>query len=155
MTGGAIAKTTAEKSARGTLQKCREEKRLARSVGSQFELTLEPPVGLTKDARTAWKLAIETAPPGSLLATDMSLLERWARNYAMYRRMAKIVEKEGPFVLDEDGQWCESPLMKTFLKVQQVLSVCEKELGFTPCSRARVNVRTKDEPEDDDFAGFA
>ena len=156
--GGKLPKSTAVKKASGTLRPCREKSSSrARSIASDFTLTMEPPVGLTKDAREAWKIAISCAPKGLLLATDLSVLERWARNYALYRKLAKSVDKEGTTITFLKGDGCEiiapNPNVALLLKVQQVLALCEKELGFTPASRARVNVSTNEEPIND-FDGF-
>lgn len=157
MAGGKLPKTSAEKAARGTLQPCRENRRLSRASDENYQLTEQAPVGLTKDAREAWALAIQCAPKGQLLATDMSVLERWARNYALYRKIAKDIDHEGLTItiVKPDGTEIpiENPLMKTLIRLQQVISVCEKELGFTPASRARVKIDA-DEEKVNDFDGF-
>ena len=44
-------------------------------------------------------------------------------------------------------------LFNALIKVQQVLAACEKELGFTPVSRARVKADPKDE-EQNEYDGF-
>lgn len=46
-----------------------------------------------------------------------------------------------------------NPDAKLLVQIQTVLLACERELGFTPSSRARVNVATKDEPVNE-FDGF-
>ena len=157
MAGGKLPKTSAEKAARGTLQPCRENSRLSRASDENYQLTEQAPVGLTKDAREAWALAIQCAPKGQLLATDMSVLERWARNYALYRKIAKDIDHQGLTItiVKPDGTEIpiENPLMKTLIRLQQVISVCEKELGFTPASRARVKIDA-DEEKVNDFDGF-
>ena len=152
-------KSDAVKKAAGTLQPCRSSKRIARStekVGSLYEITTQPPVGLTKEAREAWNLAVQCAPKGLLLATDMSVLERWARNYALYRRLSRDVEKDGVVIhwQDDAGDHCmTNPAFNAQIKVQQQLVACEKELGFTPSSRARVRVEP-DEEENNEFSDF-
>ena len=88
------------KAAQGTLQPCRRHRQIDMTAAT---LTTEPPVGLTKDARAAWQLAVECAPEGVLTALDGGVLERWARNYALYRKLAKLVEK-GDIVFMKDGE---------------------------------------------------
>ena len=119
-------------------------------------LTVEPPVNLTADAREAWKMAIECAPKGHLTALDATVLERWARNYALYRKISKEIEHDGVVLLDmETGETQPHPLFTPLIKIQQILSACEKELGFTPVSRARVRRAGEDEPQEGgDFADF-
>jgi phage terminase small subunit len=58
---------------------------------------------LTKDAREAWKLAISCAPKGVLTALDATVLERWARNYATYRKIAKQLDHEDIALVTEAG----------------------------------------------------
>lgn len=150
-------KSDAEKAAKGTLQPCRQRQRQVSA--SDFALTDQPPVGLTKDAREAWEIAVSCAPKGNLTALDFTILERWARNYALYRKLQKDIDHNGAilFRTDESGeQTCfTNPAFNACIKVQQVMAACERELGFTPVSRARVSVAAKEEQEDDDFAGFA
>lgn len=93
MLGGRPRKPDSVKAAQGTLQPCRSLEKLAATTTP--ELAPTPPVGLTKEARAAWKIAIEYAPKGLLVATDFTVLERWARNYALYRKLAKAVDHDG------------------------------------------------------------
>lgn len=146
------SKSDAEKAASGTLQPCRRSRSI---VISDATLTETPPVGLTKDAREAWKLAIACAPKGMLTALDVTVLERWARNYALYRKIAKQLDHEDIVALDEEGNISDklNPRFNALIKVQQVLAGCEKELGFTPVSRARVKADPKDE-EQNEYDGF-
>lgn len=116
------------------------------------QLPITPPVGLTGEARAAWTSAVQFAPKGLLTATDHSLLERWARNYAIYRKLSKQVESaDGMFGTDPDGNEFTREPFKMMLKVQAVLAQCEKELGFTPVSRARVRVEPPKDEEKNPF----
>ena len=143
------SKSDAEKAAMGTLQPCRRARQVAISDAT---LTTTPPVGLTKDAREAWQFAITCAPRGVLTALDATVLERWARNYATYRKIAKQLDHEDMVLTSETGV-ALNPLFNALVKIQQVLSACEKELGFTPVSRARVKADVKEE-EVNDFGDF-
>lgn len=140
------------KAAQGTLQPCRRHRQIDMTAAT---LTSEPPVGLNKDARAAWKLAVECAPEGVLTALDAGVLERWARNYALYRKLAKLVDKGGVvFMVDGEPTEKLSPTFNALIKVQQILAKCETELGFTPGSRARVSVRKKDDDQGNEFGDF-
>lgn len=145
-------KDEAVKAAQGTLQPCRRHRQVDLSTA---KLTPEPPVGLNKDARAAWQLAVECAPEGVLTALDAGVLERWARNYALYRKLAKLIDS-GDIVFMKDGEPTPmiSPAFNALVKVQQILAKCETELGFTPASRARVSVRKKDDNSGNEFDGF-
>lgn len=139
------------KAAQGTLQPCRRHRQIDMTAAT---LTTEPPVGLNKTP-AAWQLAVECAPEGVLTALDAGVLERWARNYALYRKLAKLVDKGG-VVFMADGEPTEklSPTFNALIKVQQILAKCETELGFTPGSRARVSVRKKEDDSGNEFNGF-
>lgn len=140
------------KAAQGTLQPCRRHRQIDMTAAT---LTSEPPVGLNKDARAAWQLAVECAPEGVLTALDAGVLERWARNYALYRKLAKLVDKGGVvFMVDGEPTEKLSPTFNALIKVQQILAKCETELGFTPGSRARVSVRKKEDDSGNEFNGF-
>ena len=92
-----------------------------------------------------------------MAVTDFTVLERWARNYALYRKLAKAVDHDGTTIVTEktDGTVRRelNPDAKLLIQIQTVLLACERELGFTPSSRARVNIATKDEPVNE-FDGF-
>ena len=140
------------KAAQGTLQPCRRHRQIDMTAAT---LTTEPPVGLNKDARAAWQLAVECAPEGVLTALDAGVLERWARNYALYRKLAKLVDKGGVvFMVDGEPTEKLSPTFNALIKVQQILAKCETELGCTPGSRARVSVRKKDDDQGNEFGDF-
>ena len=115
------------------------------------KLPSEPPVGLTKEARAAWTMAVSCAPKGLLTAVDHSVLERWARNYAMYRKLQKQVDKQGE--VSADGMLV-NPAFLALIKAQAVLAACEKELGFTPASRARVRVQDEEEDKGSPFSAI-
>lgn len=118
------------------------------------KLPIQPPVGLSKDARAAWESAVAFAPAGFLAVLDHSVLERWARNYALYRKLSSKVESDGGlFAVDKDGNEAPSAAYNMLMKVQAAIAQCEKELGFTPVSRARVRVNT-DNDEGNEFEAF-
>lgn len=111
------------------------------------------PKGLNKDAVAAWQMAVENAPDGWITAIDLSVLEQWARDYAMYRRLQSLVDHEGYTIEAADGNVKPHPLFSVLFKTKAALIAEEKELGFTPAARARVRVGQKTD-EDNDFADF-
>lgn len=144
-----VAKSKSQKIAQGTLRPCRENSK--KIPISEKKLSVEPPTGLRSDAKDAWRMAITCAPKGVLQALDLSVLERWARNYALYRKVAREVEDEGVA-----SQYDDTKLNAKFtalIRIQQALASCEKELGFTPVSRARVHA-PEETNEVNEFDGF-
>lgn len=147
----ARALSDAERKARGTHPSARSIKPVRNSAGvttqiSGAMLSPEPPKGFTGDAKEAWVAAVTNAPPGTLLATDVAVLERWCRNYAMYRRVTKALEHSDIVVADDNGNLKVSAEFTVMQALDSALLKLEKELGFTPCARARVRAR-EPEPE--------
>lgn len=140
-------KTEKEKELSGTAQPVRRIK--LPFVDKQ--LSPEPPKGLRQEAKDAWTLAVENCPPGILSVLDLSVLERWCRNYALYRKVAREVEDEGVVSVLDDTK--VTGKFNAMIKLQQILLAIEKELGFTPVSRARVHA-PEDENNDTRFANF-
>lgn len=115
-------------------------------------LPVAPPPGLTKDARAAWEMAVQFSPKGHLTAVDHALLERWCRSYALYRKLQKTVDHDGVLSPDDPGKML--PQFVALMKIQSQMLAIEKELGFTPVSRARVTV-PQQESKDNDFDDFS
>lgn len=141
---GRLPKPDVIKKAQGTLQKCRANRQQLQVNG---RLPSQPPTELTKDARAAWELAIACAPESLLTAIDHSLLERWCRNYALYRKLQKDVDRNG--WVDEDGS--TRPAFNALIKLQAALAQCEQQLGFTPVSRCKMKAPTQEESKKNEF----
>lgn len=150
---GRYKTTDEEKKQMGTFKPCRKN---TQGNLPAVKLSPEPPVGLTKEARAAWTVAINNAPDGLLSVMDFSILERWARNYALYRKIAKQLDHEELEATGADGSRAVNPLINALVKVQANLLACERELGFTPSARLRVSslVRDKEGASDNPFGAF-
>lgn len=134
------------KKAQGTLRKCRVN-RAQMVVDGQ--LPQNPPPELTPDARSAWTMAV-TCAKQFLTPLDHSVLERWCRNYDLYRKLQKDVDYKG--AIDEEGK--ERGAFKALIKVQVVLAKCEDQLGFNPIARQKLKAPSDDSQEKNDFADF-
>lgn len=154
---GRPPKTNEEKAKKGTLQKCRVEKTGGhKALNVRCELSIEPPVGLTKEAREVWIGMIQSLPEGHLTIENLSVFERWCRNYVLYRRLAREVEAKGAITVTDKGDAMKSAEFLAMMDVQTVLGWCEKQLGFTPSSRAgvRASIPKKEEEKESEFKGF-
>lgn len=109
----------------------------------------EPPEGITGEAAKAWECALRNAPEGMITILDAPALERWCRSYAIYRRLQKTVDHEG--VLDAGDPSRLSATFTALMRVQSQMLAAEKELGFTPVSRARVPASTPAEEDTNPF----
>ena len=117
-----LRKSDAEKSARGTLQKCRSSKPYPVS-GSV--LSEEPPVGIPGDAKEVWALAVKNAPKG---------------------RHGALFDEE-----ETTGRRKLSPEFQAMQILVGTLIKLEKELGFTPVSRAHAPAQEEELLEKNPF----
>ena len=143
---GRPRKSDAEKAARGTLQPSRTlSARHKNMLSSDATLiATEPPSGLTKDARDAWQIAVAFTPKGLLTPTDAPILERWCTtDLILVTETSTGAKKE--YI---------NPLFTVLDQIEKRLVMLEKELGFTPASRARVRAQVPEEEEIDEFSNF-
>uniref|UniRef100_UPI0040292AF8 P27 family phage terminase small subunit n=1 Tax=Mesosutterella multiformis TaxID=2259133 RepID=UPI0040292AF8 len=112
----------------------------------------EPPVGIPGDAKEVWALAVKNAPKGRLSVVDGPALEQWCRTYALWRRMAKTVEHGALFDEEETaGRRKLSPEFQAMQILAGTLIKLEKELGFTPVSRAHAPAQEEELLEKNPF----
>ena len=146
---GRPRKSDAEKAAKGTLQKCRQN---SHEWTVNEKLNPLPPPGLTSDARDAWMMAVKVAPEGFLTALDHGVLEKWCRNYALYRKLSKAVEAgDIEQTSANSGIRSLSPTFSALINVQKLMLACERELGFTPIARSRVRAQPNETESENPF----
>lgn len=109
------------------------------------------PKGLSREARTAWRMAVRFAPKGVFTPLDIGLLEKWCRTYALYRKAIQEAENTPFFYIDPKGRTVEHPIHKTANSYGRLMLNIEKELGFSPVSRARVRPSETEEDDGNDF----
>lgn len=129
-----------ESRAEAILRACARNERALRPISARGELDITPPTHLTKGAQDAWLVAVTCAPDGLLMGTDISVLERWSRTYALYRAIMKKVTVDGVVKRDADGNDTAETtgLFKALKDVHEMLMDLERELGFSPASRRNV-----------------
>lgn len=155
---GRPRKTDAEKKLLGTDQPCRTKTgghKKPRPMATLDENAVPvPPPGIPGDAAQAWEVVLQYLPAGYLTPENVSLMERWARTYALYRKTAKAVEKEGvviPYVDSQGNEGIkENPAFAALMKLSATLATCERQLGFTPSTRAGVRATLLEEEEEVD-----
>ena len=85
---------TEVKRIKGTLQKCRSNPLEPQPEGD----LVEPPEYMTEGAKSAWRYALECAPPQLLRRLDMSVLEIWACAADLYRQAQAGISETGLLV---------------------------------------------------------
>jgi P27 family predicted phage terminase small subunit len=140
------------KKTKGTLQKCRTNKREPKPQ----TLLGDPPAQLTEGAKDAWRLAIACAPQGLLTGLDANILAAWAAAADLFWRAQEGLAKTGLLIKSPSGFPVQSPYLAIINKQAQLMSRAAAEMGFTPASRARVALagEAKDELDPwDEIAG--
>ena len=126
---------TKVKQIKGTLQKCRTNPREPKPDGD----LVEPPDYMTEGAKSAWRYALECAPPNLLKRLDMSVLEIWACAADLYRKAQAGISKTGLLIkAPNTGVPMQSPYLAIANKQAQIMTKAAVEMGFTPASRSRV-----------------
>lgn len=108
----------------------------------------EPPAFLDDSAKDIFKSMLEATKEENLKQIDLPLLASFSQVYANIIDATKHINKEGLVV---DGK--ASPYERMFNKEVQQLRALAVELGFTPNTRARIELnRAKhDKPKNDPF----
>lgn len=135
------------KQLKGTLQKCRMNLREPQPEGD----LVEPPDYMTEGAKSAWRYALECAPPNLLKRLDMSVLEIWACAADLYRKAQTGISETGLLVAAPNtGVPMQSPYLAIANKQAQIMTRAATEMGFTPASRSRVNLAAEAANDDAD-----
>ena len=128
---------TEVKRIKGTLQKCRSNPLEPQPEGD----LVEPPEYMTEGAKSAWRYALECAPPQLLRRLDMSVLEIWACAADLYRQAQAGIGKTGLLVkAPHSGVPMQSPYLAIANKQAQIMTKAAIEMGFTPASRSRISI---------------
>lgn len=128
---------TQVKKIKGTLQNCRVNLREPKPEGD----LVEPPDYMTEGAKSAWRYALECAPPQLLKRLDMSVLEIWACAADLYRQAQTGITQTGLLVpAPNTGVPMQSPYLAIANKQAQIMTKAATEMGFTPASRSRVSM---------------
>ena len=130
---------TAVKAVKGTLRKSRTN---PTEPGLTATLA-DPPLEMREDAADLWRYLVGNTPAGVLHANNAALLERYCELLAQYRGVVREIAKRGVGGLlakDRFGLPTRSILFELQMELSRLLRECEAELGFTPVSRARVQM---------------
>lgn len=130
---------TAVKAVKGTLRKSRTNQA---EPGPTASLA-DPPLDMREAATDLWRYLVGNTPAGVLHANNAALLERYCELLAQYRDVVHEIARRGVGGLlakDRFGLPTRSILFELQVELSHLLRECEAELGFTPVSRARVQV---------------
>lgn len=146
---GRKPKPTSLKALHGTLRPDRAPRSEPKPAGE----LINPPEGLSDRQRAIWREAIASAPVGLLRKLDTELLRTWVAATDAVQAAAEIIGRDGPVQVDDDGVAKVHPATNVIAKMGALQSRLAAEMGFSPSSRARVELINDD--HDVDANGFA
>lgn len=109
-------------------------------------LDAEPPKGLTGAAKQEWVRVVALAPPGFLSGADRTILAQYCETMVSVGKLTRKLWKLGYTFKAPSGYVCQRPEVGILSKQNQLLVQLCAQLGFTPTSRHRVEVKTPAEP---------
>jgi len=137
------------KKLRGRKRKPTRLKKLAGNPGKRpIALAPEPqgallaaPEWLTAAQQAGWAYAISNAPPELLRRLDRAVLAIWVVAEDIHRQAALKVAEFGILTKSPEKQTpMQSPFLPILNKQAQIMLKAASEMGFTPASRARIDV---------------
>jgi P27 family predicted phage terminase small subunit len=115
------------------------EKLLAKKTPTPGALS-EPPDWLTPDQKADWAYAIENAPVNILRRIDKAILAGFIIAADTHKRAAIAMQTTQLLVKSPKQELpMQSPYMPIVNRQYQLMIRAASELGFTPCSRARID----------------
>lgn len=126
------------------------ERAAANEYLAQYDdIDTEPPAFLSNSAKEIFKSTIAATKEDNLKQIDMPLLATFSQVYANVVEASEHLNSEGLVI---DGK--TSPYERILNKEVQQLRSLAVELGFTPNTRARIELnraKNHDKPENDPF----
>lgn len=143
-------KPTAIKKLQGTLQKCRTNPN--EPIPETPLVNITAPDYLNAAAREVWDFALSQAPKELLTSLDFGIFSQWCIAFTQLKQINEEINRVGLIVVDEaTGATTANGLINTQIKLQQVLVRLATEMGFTPASRSKVQIKPKKEKESNPF----
>ena len=142
-------KPTAVKALKGTLQPCRTN-----NLEPKPETALravQPPEYLDQGAKDLWNFALEQAPVEMLTSLDLSIFALWADTYSKIIELEKDIKAEGVTIINAKGDIKTNPKIALQNQLKAILIKTLTELGFTPASRSKVQVRKVQDKSENGF----
>ena len=114
------------------------EKLLRRQVATPGPL-LEPPEWLTAEQREAWAYVIANAPRDVLKRIDKSIVAGFVVAEDLHRQASIEVARSGLLVKSpKQALQMQNPYLAIANRQFVLMQRAASELGFSPCSRARI-----------------
>lgn len=113
-----------------------------------------PPDWLSDAQKEFWRYAISNAPKGLLKKLDRAALTAFVVSESIYRQAAEMLAKEKLFVrVGPNKVLQQHPALSVVNKQMSIMLKAAAEMGFTPASRTRIQVRN-DLDDENPFSEF-
>jgi P27 family predicted phage terminase small subunit len=121
--------------------------KLARTITPTPGPLLDPPVWFTASQREAWQYAIDNAPRDVLKRIDQAALAGYIVAADLHRQAtillgnSQLLVRPSPTTLPQ-----QNPYLPIINRQFVLMMRAATELGFTPCSRARIDAGKTSQP---------
>lgn len=106
-----------------------------------------PPDWLTASQKANWRYAIANSPKGLLKKLDRAALTAFVVAESIYREAAEQLARDKLFVfVGENKTMQQHPALAIVNKQMGIMLKAAAEMGFTPASRTRIQVRNDLDP---------
>lgn len=115
----------------------------------------EPQRWMSKSQRAGWRYAIEHAPVGLLKRLDRSVLTAWVVAEDLHRNASEMLCRHGLLIkAPNTGLPIQSPYLPVVNRQATIMLKAAELLGFSPASRARVQVQRDTSKEEAEWEIF-
>lgn len=124
------------------------EFRVERAEPGEDLKDFKPPVAVDEAKKEFVRRRRELEALGLLTTLDVGLLEAYCQAYGMWREASAWVNKMGMITKTTNGNFIQNPYVAIVNKQQEIMRKTGAELGFSPSSRSRLEVKGGENEED-------
>jgi P27 family predicted phage terminase small subunit len=130
------------------------KKLLARQTPTPGPL-LEAPEWFNDEQKADWKYAIDNAPRDLLKRIDKAVLAAFIIAQDIHRRATQMHQAGKMLIKSPHGMPMQNPYLPIINRQMILMIRAASEMGFTPCSRARIDAGTPTTPAAGDWDDIA
>jgi P27 family predicted phage terminase small subunit len=117
----------------------KKAKRLVQKMSPAPGPLEEPPDWFNDELKQAWRYAIENAPKGVLRKSDKAVLAGFLVAEDVHRQATLAHQQSKMLIKSPQGHPMQNPYLPIMNRQYMLMLRAASELGFTPCSRARID----------------
>lgn len=117
-------------------------------------MQITAPNHLNSIAKQEYKRVVQDLQNLPLRNLDRAILENYCLWYSVFKETSQKLNETGNIIQGEEGNYEESPLIKTLEKATKNIKATASELGLTVDSRLRLYLPKKEEKKETMFDKF-